>query len=63
LVLTREIEIHVIRSDRRPQVRPTCAIFEQYEPYGQNLRSIPGQAEPIAQYFFKNSTTEDSLPN
>ncbi len=29
--------------------RPTC--------HGQNLRSTPGQSEPIAQYFFKNSTT------
>jgi hypothetical protein len=24
--------------------------------HGQNLRSTPGQAEPIAQYFFENST-------
>jgi hypothetical protein len=25
--------------------------------HGQNRRSTPGQAEPIAQYFFKKSTT------
>jgi hypothetical protein len=30
---------------RRAEGRPTC--------HGQNLRSTPGQSEPIAQYFFK----------
>jgi hypothetical protein len=37
-----------------------CSAPVQYlknRSHGQNLRSTVGQAEPIVQYFFKNSTT------
>ncbi len=30
--------------------------------HGQNIRPTPGQAEPIAQHFFKNSTTANEKP-
>jgi hypothetical protein len=33
------LEIHIIGIERRPQVKPTCSIFEEYEPEPQiNLR-------------------------
>jgi hypothetical protein len=35
------------RTERRAQVRPTCSVFEQLEPWIEP--QVPRQAEPIAQ--------------
>jgi hypothetical protein len=39
---THSLEMHVIRTERRAQVRPICSVFEQYEPWTEpqlNLKS------------------------
>jgi hypothetical protein len=36
--------------------------YLKYRNNQQNLRSALGQAEPVSQYFFKNSTTSKRLP-
>ncbi len=53
------LDKHVIEIERRTQVRPTWSIFE-YCSFGQNLKSTPGQAKPITQYFFNNSIPLDA---
>ncbi len=47
------------KTKRRAQVRPACLIFWTIgaKAKGQNFGLIPGQAKPIAQYFYKTSTT------
>jgi hypothetical protein len=42
--------IHVVETEMRAQVRPTCQYFN-YRSLGQNLSSTEGQAKLIAQYF------------
>jgi hypothetical protein len=50
-------EIRVIGRERRPHARPTCEYLNNRS-HGQNLRSTPGKAEPIAQYLFKIRTQD-----
>jgi hypothetical protein len=45
-----------IRKERRAQVRPTCPVPGTLKSHGQNLRSTPGQAEPLAQYLCATCT-------
>ncbi len=52
LVFTRDARVAYIGTDRRVQVRPTCLILEQQEPWTKP-QVIP-KAEPYAQYFYKN---------
>ncbi len=56
------LEMHVIGTERRAQVRPTCSILEQDGmSHGQSLKSSPGQADPFAQYFFKYLTSGSKI--
>ncbi len=50
-----------IGTERRAQVTPTCSICNMNNrSHGHNLKSTPDHAEPLVQYFFKNSTTGQS---
>ncbi len=43
------VKIHIIGTERRTHIRPTCSLFGQ----GQNLGSTLGEPEFVAQQFFK----------
>jgi hypothetical protein len=42
--------IHIIGTERRAQVSPTCSIFEKWEPWTEPELN-PSQGAPIAPYF------------
>ncbi len=40
-LISLEIRVHLIGTEKKAQVRPTCSIFEQYRNHEQTLRSTP----------------------
>ncbi len=42
------VKIHIIGTERRTQIRPTCSLFS----HGQNFGSTSGEPEFVAQQFF-----------